>query len=157
MQQSFLIGRGTTRFKQQRDAVPALLSAYGLTKVHALQLFAAWHAKLQSAALGFQKAISMSRPIYPALVGEVARLGRSKTGDNQQRDDQRHEAGSSHEGTSRLMIEITCSKSSPGAGFTRPCTIIYVCYRITNTGTLPSARTSDVWLPNHSFLRPRRP
>src|SRR5215813_14377506 len=49
----------------------------------------------------------MSRPIYPALVGEVARLGRSKTGDNQQRDDQRHEAGSSHEGTSRLMIEIT--------------------------------------------------
>src|SRR5262249_58342005 len=49
----------------------------------------------------------MSRPIYPALVGEGARLGRSKTGDNQQRDDQRHEAGSSHEGTSRLMIEIT--------------------------------------------------
>src|SRR5262249_40078326 len=49
----------------------------------------------------------MSRPIYPALVREVARLGRSKTGDNQQRDDQRHEAGSSHEGTSRLMIEIT--------------------------------------------------
>src|SRR5262249_16630393 len=42
-----------------------------------------------------------------ALVGEGARLGRSKTGDNQQRDDQRHEAGSSHEGTSRLMIEIT--------------------------------------------------
>src|SRR5262249_40110031 len=49
----------------------------------------------------------MSRPIYPALVGEGARLARSKTGDNQQRDDQRHEAGSSHEGTSRLMIEIT--------------------------------------------------
>src|SRR5262245_25799934 len=49
----------------------------------------------------------MSRPIYPALVGEGARLGRSKTGDNRQRDDQRHEAGSSHEGTSRLMIEIT--------------------------------------------------
>src|SRR5215510_8434349 len=49
----------------------------------------------------------MSRPIYPALVGQGARLGRSKTGDNQQRDDQRHEAGSSHEGTSRLMIEIT--------------------------------------------------
>ena len=34
------------------------------------------------------------------------------------------------------------AKSSPGAGFTTPCTIIYVC--ITNTGTLPSARTSDV-------------
>src|SRR5262245_25833506 len=59
----------------------------------------------------FQPTISMSRPIYPALVGEVARLGRSKTGDNQQRDDQRHEAGSSHEGTSRLMIEITCWRS----------------------------------------------
>jgi len=32
-----------------------------------------------------------------------------------------------------------------------------VCYRTINTGTLPSARTSDVWLPNHSFLMPRRP
>jgi DNA invertase Pin-like site-specific DNA recombinase len=30
-------------------------------------------------------------------------------------------------------------------------------YRTTNTGTLPSARTSDVWLPKISFLRPRRP
>jgi hypothetical protein len=30
-------------------------------------------------------------------------------------------------------------------------------YCTTNTGTLPSARTSDVWLPNHSFLRPRCP
>ena len=27
----------------------------------------------------------------------------------------------------------------------------------TNTGTLPSTRTSDVWLPKNSFLRPRRP
>ena len=33
---------------------------------------------------------------------------------------------------------------APGAGFTIPCTILYVCYRIINTGTLPSARTSDV-------------
>ena len=32
-----------------------------------------------------------------------------------------------------------------------------ICYRTINTGTLPSARTSDVWLPNHSFLMPRRP
>jgi hypothetical protein len=30
-------------------------------------------------------------------------------------------------------------------------------YCTTNTGTLPSARTSDVWLPNNSFLMPRRP
>jgi hypothetical protein len=30
------------------------------------------------------------------------------------------------------------------AGFTTPHTIIYVCYRTTNTGTLPSARTCDV-------------
>ena len=36
------------------------------------------------------------------------------------------------------------AKSSPGAGFTTPCTIIYVCRRTTNTGTLPSVRTSDV-------------
>src|SRR5262245_5069809 len=36
------------------------------------------------------------------------------------------------------------AKSSPGAGFTTPCTIIYVCYHTTNTGTFPSARTSDV-------------
>jgi hypothetical protein len=35
--------------------------------------------------------------------------------------------------------------------------VLYACYRTTNTGTLPSARTSDVWLPNHSLLRPRRP
>ena len=27
---------------------------------------------------------------------------------------------------------------------TKPCTIIYVRYRTTNTGTLPSTRTSDV-------------
>jgi hypothetical protein len=31
-----------------------------------------------------------------------------------------------------------------GAGFTTPRTIIYVCYRTTSTGTLPSVRTSDV-------------
>jgi hypothetical protein len=36
------------------------------------------------------------------------------------------------------------AKSSPGAGFTTPRTVINVCYRTTNTGTLPSARTSDV-------------
>lgn len=30
-------------------------------------------------------------------------------------------------------------------------------YRTTSTGTLPSARTSDAWLPRNSFLRPRRP
>lgn len=27
----------------------------------------------------------------------------------------------------------------------------------TSTGTLPFTRTSDVWLPRKSFLRPRRP
>jgi hypothetical protein len=47
----------------------------------------------------------MSWPIYPALVGEGARLGRSKTGGNQQRDDQRREAGSSHEGN--LPVNVT--------------------------------------------------
>jgi hypothetical protein len=41
--------------------------------------------------------------------------------------------------------------------FTKPRTIIYVRSCTTNTGTLPSTRTSDVWLPNNSFLRPRRP
>src|SRR5262249_52293388 len=34
--------------------------------------------------------------------------------------------------------------ASPGAGFTTPSTIIYVRYCTTNTGTLPSTRTSDV-------------
>ena len=30
-------------------------------------------------------------------------------------------------------------------------------YDTTNTGTLPFTTTSDVWLPNNNFLRPRRP
>src|SRR5262245_11592328 len=84
----------------------------------------------------------MSRPIYPALVGEGARLGRSKTGDNQQRDDQRHEAGSSHEGTSRLMIEIT-NVTWDGNATARPPAGRPQCTNVAN-GT--SRTSSDVRL-----------
>jgi len=42
------------------------------------------------------------------------------------------------------LLTLLAVKPRAGAGFTKPCTVIYVCYRTTNTGTLPSARTSDV-------------
>ena len=45
----------------------------------------------------------------------------------------------------------TCARSS------RVKPMASVRYRTTNTGTFAPARTSDVWLPNKSFLRPRRP
>jgi hypothetical protein len=42
------------------------------------------------------------------------------------------------------LLTLLAVKPRAGAGFTKPCTVIYICYRTTNTGTLPSARTSDV-------------
>src|SRR5262245_15939179 len=92
----------------------------------------------------------MSRPIYPALVGEGAGLGRSKTGDNQQRDDQRHEAGSSHEGTSRLMIDIT-NVTWDGNATARPPAGRPQCTNVAN-GTSETSRCDPV----KSFTRSKR-
>jgi len=41
------------------------------------------------------------------------------------------------------MLALT-SADAQKPDFTKPCTMIYVRYRTTNTGTLPSTRTSDV-------------
>jgi hypothetical protein len=45
---------------------------------------------------------------------------------------------------SEILTLLLAVKTTPRSRFHKPCTIIYVRECTTNTGTLPSTRTSDV-------------